>query len=41
MKLKLKFVCSGYSKNSSSDINKVFSTMFPDSKIAQNFSAQS
>ena len=32
----LKYVCSGYSTNSSSDINKVFSTMFPDSKIAQN-----
>ena len=33
----LKSVRSGYSNNSSSDINKVFSTMFPDSKIAQNF----
>ena len=33
----LKFVCSGYSNSSSSDINNVFSTMFPDSKIAQNF----
>ena len=32
----LKYVCSGYSTNSSSDINKVFSTMFLDSKIAQN-----
>ena len=32
----LKYVGSGYSTNSSSDINKVFSTMFPDSKIAQN-----
>ena len=32
----LKSVRSGYSNNSSSDINKVFSTMFPDSKIAQN-----
>ena len=33
----LKPVCSGYSNSSSSDINKVFSTMFPDSNIAQNF----
>ena len=33
----LKSVCSGYSNNSSSDINEVFSTMFPDSKIAQIF----
>ena len=33
----LKSVCSGYSNNSSSDINKVFATMFPDSKIAQKF----
>ena len=32
----LKSVCSGYSNNLSSDINKLFSTMFPDSKIAQN-----
>ena len=33
----LKSVCSGYCNNSSSDINKVFSAMFLDSKIAQNF----
>ena len=33
----LRSECSGYSYNSSSDINKVFSTMFPDSKIVQNF----
>ena len=32
----LKSVCSGYSNNSSSDINKVFSTMFPDSRIAHD-----
>ena len=32
----LKSVCSCYSTNSSSNINKVFSTMFLDSKIAQN-----
>ena len=35
--LALKYLCSGHSNTSSSDINKVFSTMFPDSKIAQNF----
>ena len=34
--LALKSMCGAYSNNSSSDINKVSSTMFPDSKIAQN-----
>ena len=34
--LALKSTCGAYSNNSSSDINKVSSTMFPDSKIAQN-----
>ena len=33
----LKSACRGYSDNSSSDINNIFSTMFPDSKIAQDF----
>ena len=30
-------VCSGFSNNSASNINQVFATMFPDSKIAKSF----
>ena len=37
----LNSVCSGYSNNSSSNIDKVFSTMFADIKVVQKVSAQS
>ena len=33
----LKSVCSGFSNNSASDINQVFTAMFPDSRIAKSF----
>ena len=33
----LNMVCSRYSKNSSSNVNRLFAAMFPDSKIAKNF----
>ena len=33
----LKSVCSGFRNNSASDINQVFTAMFPDSKIAKSF----
>ena len=33
----LKSVLSGYSNNSCADISKIFTCMFPDSKIAKSF----
>ena len=33
----LKSVCSGFSNNSTSNINQVFTAMFPDNKIAKSF----
>ena len=33
----LKSVCSGFSNNSTSNINQVFNAMFPDNKIAKSF----
>ena len=33
----LKSVCSGFSNNSTSNINQVFTAMFPDNKIVKSF----
>ena len=33
----LNMVCSRYSKNSSSNVKRLFAAVFPDSKIAKNF----
>ena len=37
----LNMVCSGYSKNFSSNVNGLFAAMFPDRAIAKNFQSGS